>query len=58
MNREIINALMPAFFASMGIIFGVCVVFAPDLPEATRTAALTVAGAAIAGGAGLAQPRD
>lgn len=56
MKSEIIGALMPGFLALVGA--GICAIAlaAPNLSEGVRTGALGVAGAAIAGAAGLAQP--
>ncbi|MFB2832988.1 hypothetical protein [Floridanema evergladense] len=56
MKREIIDGLMPAFFALIGVIFGTVALFVPNVQTETRNAALAVASSAIVGAAGLAQP--
>lgn len=56
MKPEIINSLMPGFLALLGVTFGVCALLAPNVTDGVRSGALGVAGAAIAGAAGLAQP--
>lgn len=56
MKAEIVNACMPGFLAMLGVSFGACTLFAPNLTDSVRTAGLTTAGLAIAGAAGLAQP--
>lgn len=56
MKSEIINSCMPGFLALLGVAFGACALFAPDITDGVRSGALGVAGAAIAGAAGLAQP--
>ena len=55
MNAEIIRALTPLFIATIGGVIGVAVLFAPDTNDAKWSAAIGLAGTAIAGAAGLAQ---
>lgn len=56
MKTELVNSLMPGFLALLGVVFGGAALLAPNIPDSVRTNALGVAGAAIAGAAGLAQP--
>ncbi|NEQ20114.1 MAG: hypothetical protein F6K28_12880 [Microcoleus sp. SIO2G3] len=57
MNAEIIRALTPLFIATIGGVIGVAVLFAPNTQnnDAKWSAAIGLAGTAIAGAAGLAQ---
>ena len=53
---EIIRASTPLFLAAIGGAIAVAVVCSPNLSDVKMTAALGLAGTAIAGAAGLAQP--
>lgn len=52
---EAIRAITPLLLASVGALIGVCVVMNKDIQGEKSTAALGLAGTAIAGAAGLAQ---
>jgi hypothetical protein len=53
-NPEVIQALTPIFLAAIGCVIGVCALFIPG--DSNRaTAAMGLAGTAIAGAAGLAK---
>jgi hypothetical protein len=54
-NPEIIRATTPILLASVGALIGICVVLNPYIDSNKATAALGLAGTAIAGAAGLAQ---
>ncbi|WP_228061307.1 hypothetical protein [[Phormidium] sp. LEGE 05292] len=54
-NAELIRALTPIFFATIGGVIGIAVLINPQLKEGQWTAGLGLAGTAIAGAAGLAQ---
>lgn len=56
MKTELISSLMPAFLSLLGVGFGAIALFAPNIPDNVRVNAIGVAGTAIAGAAGLAQP--
>jgi hypothetical protein len=53
---EVLRASTPLFLAGIGGAIAVAVVFSPGLSDVKMTAALGLAGTAIAGAAGLAQP--
>ena len=53
---EILRAATPLFLAAIGGVIAVAVVCSPNLSDVKMTAALGLAGTAIAGAAGLAQP--
>lgn len=55
-QAELIRALTPCFLAGIGGAIGLAVIFSPGLNETRSTAGLGLAGTAIAGAAGLAQP--
>lgn len=55
-NVEVIRALTPWFLATIGGAIGLGVLLAPGLSEAKWAAGFGLAGTAIAGAAGLAQP--
>jgi hypothetical protein len=57
-NPEIIQALTPMFLAMIGCVIGVCALFLPSDSTGNNnraTAAMGLAGTAIAGAAGLAK---
>ena len=53
---EIIRASTPLFLAAIGGVVAIAAVVSPNITDAKLTAALGLAGTAIAGAAGLAQP--
>lgn len=56
MQTETIRALTPIFIAAIGGVIGLTVLFVSGPDNAKLTAGLGLAGTAIAGAAGLAQP--
>ncbi len=52
---ELVRAITPMFLGTVGAVIGIGVLFSPSLTDAKWTAALGLAGTAIAGAAGLAQ---
>ena len=52
---ELIRALTPIFLAIIGCIIGVSAIFSPELTDAKISAAMGLAGTALAGASGLAQ---
>jgi hypothetical protein len=55
LTPEIIRAITPMFMASIGAIISIVVLVSPNITDTEYTAALQLAGTAIAGAAGLAQ---
>jgi hypothetical protein len=55
LTPEIIRAITPMFMASIGAIISIVVLVSPKISDTKYTAALGLAGTAIAGAAGLAQ---
>ncbi|MEC4811944.1 MAG: hypothetical protein SAK29_01465 [Scytonema sp. PMC 1069.18] len=55
LNPEVIRAITPMFFGSVGAVIGVVVLVSPGISDTKSTAGLGLAGTAIAGAAGLAQ---
>lgn len=56
MKPETIRAFTPICLGAIGGLIGVCVIFKPNLDAGNFTAGLGLAGTAIAGASGLAQP--
>ena len=54
-NPELIRALTPISLAIIGGIIGVSALFSPNISDTKLTAAMGLAGTAVAGSAGLAQ---
>lgn len=55
-NPETIRAMTPIFLAASGAIIGIFVVLNDNIDAQKATAAFGLAGTAIAGASGLAQP--
>jgi hypothetical protein len=53
---EVVRACTPITLAVIGGIIGVSAIFSPNIDSSKLTSAMGLAGAAIAGAAGLAQP--